>query len=56
MHLFISFVSITIKVSTCAKELVLATRDLLSPISERPSIESPMLVMIVIVIKKWYLY
>ena len=51
MHLFISFVSITIKMSTCAKELVLATLDLLSPISERPSIESPMLEMIMIKMK-----
>ena len=30
-------------ISTWAKELVLATRDLLSPSSERPSIESPMM-------------
>ena len=51
MRLFIPFVSITIKMSTCAKELVLATRDLLSPISERPSIESPMLEMIMIKMK-----
>ena len=37
------FIFTTTMWTTCARELVLATRDLRSPISERPSIESPML-------------